>query len=747
MSLLFSSSLHLSPSSTPAATSIRYRLIPPRTAAFSSSPPAGGLFSVSGTSQSPFPDDHILRGPLYCSSSSSMSLEESTSAHQLEDSLLYSRAFWISKYSIAWNVEVGSGSCYLFASKMATLRVEDGYDVKIKLEKDHGPLPENVVKKFPHIQNYSPFTVPHASDVETLLKCQLAVANFNSYGQCNNITCLQLPGVLDDLFSYEGPLGAVYLKEAVSLYLWAPTAQAVQAQIYRDPVGGMPFEVIQLEEFDGVWRTKGPKSWEGCYYEYEVTVYHPSTLRVEKCFTSDPYARGISSDARRTLFVDLGSDDLKPEGWDKLADEKPPLHSFSDISIYELHIRDFSINDQSVHPDLRGGYMAFTLQDSAGITHLKKLSSAGISHVHLLPTFQFAGVDDDKTKWKSLGKCIYLIGLLSLFSLNPIYSICLTLQPNDHDHGTDEVAEFMLAVSRDHIQVGMAANLRDYVLTNFEGNEVKGSEVLTHDGSPVAYASCPTETVNYVSAHDNETLFDIVSLKTPRNITVNDRCRINHLATSIIALSQGIPLFHCGDELLRSKSMDRDSYNSGDWFNRLDFTYMTNNWGVGLPPKEKNENNWPLIKPRLANPSFKPSKSHILTAVENFTNLLQIRYSSPLFRLKTANAIQERVRFHNTGASLIPGVIVMSIEDGHKGIPGLSQLDPIYSYIVVVVNARPTEISFPCPALRARTLQLHPIQVMSTDPIVKNSTYEPSTGCFMVPSRTTSVFVEPRMHE
>ncbi|XP_023542381.1 pullulanase 1, chloroplastic-like [Cucurbita pepo subsp. pepo] len=190
--------------------------------------------------------------------------------------------------------------------------------------------------------------------------------------------------------------------------------------------------------------------------------------------------------------------------------------------------------------------------------------------------------------------------------------------------------------------------------------------------------------------------------------------------------------------------MDRDSYNSGDWFNRLDFTYMTNNWGVGLPPKEKNEYNWPLIKPRLADPSFKPSKSHILAAVENFTNLLQIRYSSPLFRLKTANAIQKRVRFHNTGTSLIPGVIVMSIEDGQEGIPGLTQLDPIYSYIVVVVNARPSEISFPCPALRARTLQLHPIQLMSTDPMVKNSAYEPSTGCFMVPSRTTSVFVELR---
>lgn len=49
----------------------------------------------------------------------------------------------------------------------------------------------------------------------------------------------------------------------------------------------------------------------------------------------------VSSDGRRTLFVDLGSDDLKPEGWDKLADKKPPVNSFSDISIYELHIRDF----------------------------------------------------------------------------------------------------------------------------------------------------------------------------------------------------------------------------------------------------------------------------------------------------------------------------------------------------------------------------------------------------------------------
>ncbi|CAK9159792.1 unnamed protein product [Ilex paraguariensis] len=87
---------------------------------------------------------------------------------------------------------------------------------------------------------------------------------------------------------------------------------------------------------------------------------------------------------------------------------------------------------------------------------------------------------------------------------------------------------------------------------------------------------------------------------------------------------------------------------------------------------------------------------------------------------------------------------MMSIEDGHEGVPGLSQLDPIYSYIAVIVNVCPTEVSFASPALRARKFQLHPIQMVSSDNIVKNSTYDASSGCFTVPARTTSVFVEPR---
>ncbi|XP_042503952.1 pullulanase 1, chloroplastic isoform X2 [Macadamia integrifolia] len=892
----------------------------------------------------------------------SMPVEQVSSPQGL---LSYSRAYWVSRSLIAWDVDVGNGSCYLYASRTAGLVLTDdgvqGEDVVIKLEDYNGGLQLNVIEKFPHICSYRAFKVPLNVDVKSLLKCQLAVASFHADGLCTNATGLQLPGVLDDLFAYNGPLGAVFTEEAVSLSLWAPTAQVVRACIYSGPSGGNPLESVLLEEDNGVWTVNGPRTWEGCYYVYEVSVYHPSTLQIEMCTTNDPYARGISSDGMRTLLINLDCDNLKPEGWDGLADEKPLLSSFSDISIYELHVRDFSASDQTVRPDLRGGYLAFTSQDSAGIHHLKKLSAAGLTHVHLLPTFQFGGVDDEKEKWEyadtnklatlppdsdeqqaqvtaiqdkdeynwgynpilwgvpkgsyasnpngssrtlefrkmvqslnriglrvvldvvynhlhgsgplddnsvldkvvpgyylrrdkdgfiehsacenntasehfmverlilddllcwavnykvdgfrfdlmghimksTMGKAksslqslskenngtdgskIYIYGEgwdfgevakngrgvnASQFNLNgtgigsfndrirdavlggspfghPLqqgFVTGLSLQPNAHDHGSKAAMDHMLAVSKDHIQVGMAANLRDFILTSHSGEEVKGSEVLMHDGIPVGYASCPTETVNYVSAHDNETLFDIVSLKTPMEISVDNRCRINHLATSIVAFSQGIPFFHCGDEMLRSKSLDRDSYNSGDWFNRLDFTYETNNWGVGLPPKGKNEKNWPLIKPRLADPSFKPQKSHIVAAVENFFNILRIRYSSPLLRLKTANAIQQRVRFHNTGPSWVPGVIVMSIEDGHDGMPGLAQLDPIHSYIVVVFNACPTEVTAAFPSLQSRTLQLHPVQLRSTDEVVKSSKYEAFSGTFTMPSRTTSVFVEPR---
>lgn len=168
-----------------------------------------------------------------------------------------------------------------------------------------------------------------------ILVCDCSIFLYLAAGMLISATGMQLPGVIDELFSYTGPLGAVFSDEAITFYLWAPTAQvkfllafctyspflcihqyssvaykysfcssmhsvylmsitkqSVHVLIYGDAAGEDPLEIVQLKETNGVWTAYGPRSWEGYYYVYEVSVYHPSTLRIERCFANDPYARG-----------------------------------------------------------------------------------------------------------------------------------------------------------------------------------------------------------------------------------------------------------------------------------------------------------------------------------------------------------------------------------------------------------------------------------------------------------------------
>lgn len=876
-----------------------------------------------------------------------------------------SRAFWIKEDLLAWNASNENDKFFLHSSNAASLKVTangvEGADVVVKLAEDPNGLPPKVLDKFPHISGYRALRIPTDVDVKKILKTQLALSATDEQGQATDATGIQVGGVLDDLFAYDGPLGANAIKDGVSINLWAPTAQNVRLFLYSTPTGGEPEEKLQLHESNGVWSTFGPISWKGKYYLYEVTVYHPASRVVEVSLANDPYSRGLSVNGEKSLIIDMADAHLAPEGWTNLGNEKPHLESFNDMAIYELHIRDFSISDKTVDPAVAGGYLAFAQKDSAGVTHLKKLAEAGLTHVHLLPSFDFSSVDERKETWKTVDedklsmyapnseeqqKAIVAIQDQDAFNwgYDPIYwgvpegsyatdpngpartvefrtmvqalnrsglrvildvvynhlhgsgpsghhscldkvvphyylrlnkdgyvenSTCmnntacehymvdrlivddlkhwavnykvdgfrfdlmghlmkhtmvrakevlrrltlqkdgvdgskiyiygegwdfgevannargvnavqqnlagtgigsfndrirdtclggspfgdplqqglvtgLALQPNSLFQGGEDAMHNALAATTDWVMLGIAANLKDYSFVSYKGNEVKGDEVLTHDGKPVAYASSPEELVNYVSAHDNETLFDIVMLKSADEVTLEQRCRINHLATSIVALAQGIPFFHAGDELLRSKSLDRDSYNSGDWFNRLDFSYESNNWGVGLPPMGKNGEKWPLMRHLLGNPAFKPSRKHILAALANFQEFLRIRFSSPLFRLRTANAVQARLNFHNTGPSSIPGVIMFSLHDGDEGKPGLTQLDPNFRCIAVVINARPTKLDFEVNTFKHCNLTLHPIQEHSADEVVKKSSFEPSKAIFRVPPRTTAVFVELR---
>jgi pullulanase/glycogen debranching enzyme len=213
---------------------------------------------------------------------------------------------------------------------------------------------------------------------------------------------------------------------------------------------------------------------------------------------------------------------------------------------------------------------------------------------------------------------------------------------------------------------------------------------------------------------------------------------MNTVALATTALAQSPSFWHAGADLLRSKSLDRNSYNSGDWFNRIDWSGQESTWGSGLPPAEDNEDKWPFMRPLLEDPALKPGAEDIGTARARAGELLRLRFSSPLLRLGTLERIQERVSFPKGGPGQTPGVIVMAIDD-RAG----EDLDPAAEGLVVVFNASDEVTTQVVPGLAGAAYALHPIQAAGGDPVVKGSAYDAASGGFTVPARTVAVFVTP----
>jgi pullulanase-type alpha-1,6-glucosidase len=303
----------------------------------------------------------------------------------------------------------------------------------------------------------------------------------------------------------------------------------------------------------------------------------------------------------------------------------------------------------------------------------------------------------------------------------------LYTDPNAENSGGPAELDELLGLM-DRIRAGLAGSLEAYEFVDRNGNLVTAAEV-DYFGQPTGYTSDPQEVINYIAAHDNETLFDIDQYKLPLSTSTADRLRVVNLGNSIVALAQGVPFYHAGQDILRSKSLDRNSYNSGDWFNLLDFSYALNGWGRGLPPFADNQANWPVAQPRLADPSLGVTTSEIRSANTHLREMLRIRNSSPLFRLQTGQAVMDRVAFHNTGPAQVPGLIVMSLA-GDGGVE-----------IVVLFNADVDGHDFPFDFGDGADFDLHPVQQDSHDPVVQTADYDGAARSFYVPARTAAVFV------
>jgi len=288
----------------------------------------------------------------------------------------------------------------------------------------------------------------------------------------------------------------------------------------------------------------------------------------------------------------------------------------------------------------------------------------------------------------------------------------------------------------DLVRVGLSGTLRDYRFTDRFGS-TRSNAQIDYFGQQAGFAASPSETINYIEAHDNQTLFDINAMRLPQNTPLAERVRVQNLGAAVVLLAQGIPFIHAGQEILRSKSLDRDSYNAGDWFNRLDYSYASNNFGVGLPGGS-NRDNWSLMAPVLANPLIAPDSAAIQGARSVFEDFLAIRKDTTLFRLRTAKDVSERLVFHNTGPEQVPGMVVMRIDGDEPNRYPQSR----YRSVVVVFNVDKVEKSVTIPRLKGLKLDLHKIQRNGSDPVVKGARYASASGAFTIPARSAAVFVE-----
>jgi pullulanase-type alpha-1,6-glucosidase len=864
-------------------------------------------------------------------------------------------AHWVAEDIVAWNAGSEGDTFALHYAAIGGMSLDEtgvtGGDGSLLLTYDPAGLPAAVTDKFPHLAGYAALRLNYGDlgMVPDILKGQTAVSVADPDGNPVDATSLQIPGVLDDLYAYDGALGTVFDGDAPTLKLWAPTARNVNLLVFDDAdpaTAPTPYPMLP-DSAPGVWSLGVAAHFAGKYYLYDVEVYVPSTGQVEQNTVTDPYSLSLSMNSQRSQIVNLADAGLKPAGWDIYP--KPVLAAPEDIVIYELHVRDFSANDLTVPDAFKGTFKAFTLEETDGTDHLEALAAAGLTHVHLLPSFDIASVDEDRTTWQQPDPAVLaafspdseqqqalvtatadldgfnwgydpwhyttpegsyatnpngtvrivefreMVQALNQDGLRVVMDVvynhtnaagqneksvldrivpgyyhrlsatgaietssCCSNTASEHammeklmidslvtwardykvdgfrfdlmghhskanmlqvraaldaltmqDDGVDgssiylygegwnfgEVANdarFIQATQRnmagtgigtfsdrlrdgvrggnpfsnvrdqgfinglyydsngspqgdelasvlhisDWIRVGLVGGLADYQFVDSEGNTVRADQV-DYFGQQAGYTMDPQEQITYAAAHDNETLFDATQLKAPHATSMADRVRIQNVGNSIVMLGQGVPFFHAGQDFLRSKSMDRDGFNSGDWFNAIDWSLATTNWGHGLPVADKNQDNWPIMQPLLADPALAPASSDIARSADLFAELLEIRSSSKLFRLEYADQVMERVAFHDTGPVQTPGLIVMSIVDNTGDIDLMNEM------ILVLFNASDDQVSFGFPG-NGREFMLHPVLAESVDPVVQTASYDVGTGIFNVPARTTAVFLVQR---
>ncbi len=874
------------------------------------------------------------------------------------------RAVWLDRQRLQWPgvAPAAEGNRYRLLHAAAgglvaqTGQPPGGHDAALDLAPLTTPLPSATQQRFRHLADGLRLQLAEAdaARLPELLRGQLLLVQLDSGGRVLQSTALQLAGALDDAYVAAerlddlgvsvSPPGAA--APTTAFRLWAPTAQQVALCRYADDrAPAAEAAALQRDPATGAWFGQLAGDFSGQSYAYLVDVWVPGTGLVRQR-VADPYAISLGADSRRSWIGRLDAPTTMPAGWAQ-APRPAALAGLTEMAVYELHVRDFSISDASVPAAHRGKYTAFAQPQSRGMQHLAALARAGLTDVHLLPVFDLASVpetgcltpvvpdappasqrqqaavmavaardcfnwgydplhfnapegsyasraddgalrirefrqmvmglhslglrvgmdvvynhlsasgqhvhsvldrivpgyyhrldaagaverstccDNSATEHRMMrklmldsvrlwareyridsfrfdlmghqpreamealrellaadnGRPIHLLGegwnfgevadgrrfvQASQLSLNGSgiasfsdrgrdalrgggvgdgpaavvarqgYLNGLFYAPNEAVLAAGAPDRALLETAADLVRLGLAGTLRDYVFTTRGGERQRGDQ-LVYAGQIAGYASQPGEVVNYVENHDNHTLWDVNAFKLPLATSSADRARVQVLGMAFTAFSQGVAYFHAGIDILRSKSMDGNSYNSGDWFNRLDWTYRSNHFGSGLPPLQDNAALYPLIVPRLAAPRLRAQPADIAFARDAFRDLLRIRASSSLFRLTRSEDVQRRLRFHNTGPGQNPVLIVAEL-DG-SGLVGAG-----FAGLMLLFNVDNRAHTLTIGSASGQPWQLHPVQRApgaADRRAVQQAHFDAGNGRFTVPPRTALVYVRP----
>ena len=835
-------------------------------------------------------------------------------------------------------------------------------------------------------------SVDDQAKLKDLLKEQLIAVAVSSSDTVLATTQVQTSKLLDALYASKAEAqqyGAIISDNGVTFRLWAPTAKSVKLAVYNADKSFKESLDMTFDSETGAWSYTGAVD-KGTLYRYKVEVYHPASKKIENYEVTDPYSLSLSMNSEFSQVIDLEDPSLKPAGWDDVQAPHKQLDNPAKIVTLETHIRDFSALDKSTPAAHRGKYLAFTDVDSVPVKHMKELAQNGVTHMHLMPTFDIATVNEDPTKVVNLNdpfsklcevntavkdsefkdKCSssttleetleslqasdskanpviqrlynYIRGFDSFnwgydpfhytvpegsyatddavdsperikqfremvqsikqnIGMNVVmdvvynhtnadgptskYSVldkvvpwyyqrmnevtgavesstcCSNTAPENamfakliEDSLTTWAKEYKIDAFRfdlmgfhplaqseealkkvrevnpdmffyaegwdfgetakdrrfitttqphtggtgistysdrardavrggspfdsgagirkaqgfgngayvmpneavtvdadtldtalhqsDLTMLGMAGNLKEFTLVDKKGLPVKGEDI-DYNGQKAGYAVEPWEVLNYVSKHDNQSIWDNINYKVSADVSLQDRVKMQAISIATAMLGQGIPFTDIGSELLRSKSFERDSFDSGDWYNKVDYTLEDNNFNKGYPRSDKDQANYDLIESVLKT-AQKPAKADMQQMVSYFEELTRLRKENPLLTLGKGEEVIKRVDFRNVGPNQTPGLIVMTIDDG---ISAGADIDPANDAAVVIINATPnsqTVGDFKDGEDKAITLEGFQLSAAHSkdNSIAGDASF--ANGQFTVPAWSAAVFVKPQ---